>query len=88
MSVRAPRAVVRAVAVAAVARLVAPHAPERSLRVHAKLVPRARSEREEGESRGRFGGMFRAKSSKDKLMINTPNMVYKGHREISTVTVP
>ena len=36
-------AVVRPVAVAAVAGLVAPHASERALRVHAELVPRARS---------------------------------------------
>ena len=43
MAVRALGAVVGAVAVAAVARLVAPHAPERALRVHAELVSRARS---------------------------------------------
>ena len=44
VSVAALGAVVGPVAVAAVARLVAPHAPERTLRVHAKLVARARSE--------------------------------------------
>ena len=57
MAVCALGAVVRPVAVAAVAGLVAPHAPERALRVHAELVPRARSEGDRG-----FGGILNSYS--------------------------